>query len=184
MTGPSGIARTAAGRPCREELALNPDVPRDAEARPCADAMRSDAGERGAECAAATGMPAFAGVPAASPAGAASDADEGGRDTDAPSRLSPSVYGALDLGTNNCRLLVAKPSRRGFLVIDAFSRIIRLGEGVPGTGQLSEGAHKADHRRASYLRRQDAPPRRDPLAPNRHGGVPDRHQWRVLHRPC
>lgn len=48
------------------------------------------------------------------------------------------VYGALDLGTNNCRLLVARPSRRGFFVIDAFSRIIRLGEGVSNTGQLSE----------------------------------------------
>jgi exopolyphosphatase/guanosine-5'-triphosphate,3'-diphosphate pyrophosphatase len=52
----------------------------------------------------------------------------------------PSVYGALDLGTNNCRLLIAKPSRRGFLVIDAFSRIIRLGEGVLNSGRLSESA--------------------------------------------
>jgi exopolyphosphatase/guanosine-5'-triphosphate,3'-diphosphate pyrophosphatase len=50
------------------------------------------------------------------------------------------VYGALDLGTNNCRLLLAKPSRRGFRVIDAFSRIIRLGEGVSQTGRLSEAA--------------------------------------------
>ena len=50
------------------------------------------------------------------------------------------IYGALDLGTNNCRLLIAKPSRRGFLVIDAFSRIIRLGEGVLSTGWLSEAA--------------------------------------------
>ena len=49
-------------------------------------------------------------------------------------------YGALDLGTNNCRLLVARPSRRGFQVIDAFSRIIRLGEGVSQTGRLSEAA--------------------------------------------
>jgi exopolyphosphatase/guanosine-5'-triphosphate,3'-diphosphate pyrophosphatase len=48
------------------------------------------------------------------------------------------VYGALDLGTNNCRLLVARPSRRGFLVIDAFSRIIRLGEGVLRSGYLSD----------------------------------------------
>jgi len=54
-------------------------------------------------------------------------------------RTSP-VYGALDLGTNNCRLLVARPSRRGFLVVDAFSRIIRLGEGVSTTGQLSNEA--------------------------------------------
>src|SRR5690606_32155962 len=50
------------------------------------------------------------------------------------------VYAALDLGTNNCRLLVARPSRRGFKVIDAFSRIIRLGEGVTATGQLSPEA--------------------------------------------
>lgn len=50
------------------------------------------------------------------------------------------MYGALDLGTNNCRLLVARPSRRGFLVIDAFSRIIRLGEGVGRTGRLGDAA--------------------------------------------
>ena len=50
------------------------------------------------------------------------------------------VYGALDLGTNNCRLLLARPSRRGFRVIDAFSRIIRLGEGVGQSGRLSDAA--------------------------------------------
>ncbi len=50
------------------------------------------------------------------------------------------AYGALDLGTNNCRLLVARPSRRGFFVIDAFSRIIRLGEGVAHSGRFSEEA--------------------------------------------
>jgi exopolyphosphatase/guanosine-5'-triphosphate,3'-diphosphate pyrophosphatase len=46
----------------------------------------------------------------------------------------------LDLGTNNCRLLLARPSRRGFRVVDAFSRIIRLGEGISSTGRLSEAA--------------------------------------------
>ncbi len=50
------------------------------------------------------------------------------------------VYGALDLGTNNCRLLLARPTRRGFRVIDAFSRIIRLGEGVAQSGRLSDAA--------------------------------------------
>jgi exopolyphosphatase/guanosine-5'-triphosphate,3'-diphosphate pyrophosphatase len=50
------------------------------------------------------------------------------------------VYAALDLGTNNCRLLVAHPSRRGFKVIDAFSRIIRLGEGMASSRRLSEAA--------------------------------------------
>ena len=52
------------------------------------------------------------------------------------------VYGALDLGTNNCRLLLARPSRRGFRVVDAFSRIIRLGEGVSQSGRLSDAAMK------------------------------------------
>jgi len=50
------------------------------------------------------------------------------------------VYAALDLGTNNCRLLVARPAGDGFAVIDAFSRIVRLGEGVTRTGCLSEAA--------------------------------------------
>jgi exopolyphosphatase/guanosine-5'-triphosphate,3'-diphosphate pyrophosphatase len=58
-----------------------------------------------------------------------------------PWRAAPKpAYAALDLGTNNCRLLVARPSRRGFKVIDAFSRIIRLGEGVTASGRLSEAA--------------------------------------------
>jgi exopolyphosphatase/guanosine-5'-triphosphate,3'-diphosphate pyrophosphatase len=50
------------------------------------------------------------------------------------------TYAALDLGTNNCRLLVARPAGEGFRVIDAFSRIVRLGEGVSISGRLSEPA--------------------------------------------
>jgi exopolyphosphatase/guanosine-5'-triphosphate,3'-diphosphate pyrophosphatase len=50
------------------------------------------------------------------------------------------VYGALDLGTNNCRLLLARPHGRGFKVVDAFSRIIRLGEGVSESRRLSDAA--------------------------------------------
>ncbi len=50
------------------------------------------------------------------------------------------TYAALDLGTNNCRLLVARPTREGFRVVDAFSRIIRLGEGVSRSGRISEAA--------------------------------------------
>ena len=49
-------------------------------------------------------------------------------------------YAALDLGTNNCRLLIAEPTNRGFRVVDAFSRIVRLGEGLSHTGRLSEEA--------------------------------------------
>jgi exopolyphosphatase/guanosine-5'-triphosphate,3'-diphosphate pyrophosphatase len=51
-----------------------------------------------------------------------------------------SVYAALDLGTNNCRLLVAEPAPDGFKVIDSFSRIVRLGEGVGASGRLSDAA--------------------------------------------
>jgi exopolyphosphatase/guanosine-5'-triphosphate,3'-diphosphate pyrophosphatase len=49
-------------------------------------------------------------------------------------------FGALDLGTNNCRLLVAKPADSGFQVVDAFSRIVRLGEGLSRTGRLGDDA--------------------------------------------
>ena len=47
---------------------------------------------------------------------------------------------ALDLGTNNCRLLVARPQADGFDVIDSFSRIVRLGEGLAASGRLRERA--------------------------------------------
>src|SRR4051794_5968675 len=50
------------------------------------------------------------------------------------------TYGAIDLGTNNCRLLIARPTDEGFTVIDAFSRIVRLGEGLSRTGALSQDA--------------------------------------------
>ena len=74
------------------------------------------------------------------------------------------VYAALDLGTNNCRLLIACPTGDSFRVIDSFSRIIRLGEGVSATGCISEAAidraisalsicrDKIETRRASRLR--------------------------------
>ena len=50
------------------------------------------------------------------------------------------VMAALDLGTNNCRLLIARQGNNGFQVIDAFSRIVRLGEGVSQSGALSAAA--------------------------------------------
>jgi exopolyphosphatase/guanosine-5'-triphosphate,3'-diphosphate pyrophosphatase len=49
-------------------------------------------------------------------------------------------YAALDLGTNNCRLLIARPQGAGFTVVDAFSRIVRLGEGLASSGRLSDAA--------------------------------------------
>jgi exopolyphosphatase/guanosine-5'-triphosphate,3'-diphosphate pyrophosphatase len=74
------------------------------------------------------------------------------------------VYAALDLGTNNCRLLIACPTGDSFRVIDSFSRIIRLGEGVSATGCISDAAidraiaalcicrDKIEAKRASRLR--------------------------------
>lgn len=50
------------------------------------------------------------------------------------------AYAALDLGTNNCRLLIARPSGRDFTVIDAFSRVVKLGEGLATSGKLSDAA--------------------------------------------
>jgi exopolyphosphatase/guanosine-5'-triphosphate,3'-diphosphate pyrophosphatase len=76
-------------------------------------------------------------VPPASPSTPASFDNSNGQ---AYGEVRKPAYAALDLGTNNCRLLVARPSRRGFKVIDAFSRIIRLGEGVTASGRLSEVA--------------------------------------------
>jgi exopolyphosphatase/guanosine-5'-triphosphate,3'-diphosphate pyrophosphatase len=52
----------------------------------------------------------------------------------------PPLYGALDLGTNNCRLLIARSARDGFRVVDSFSRIVRLGEGLSRTGRLDDRA--------------------------------------------
>jgi len=49
-------------------------------------------------------------------------------------------YAALDLGTNNCRLLIATPTPGGFRVVEAYSRIVRLGEGLGASGRLSEAA--------------------------------------------
>ncbi|MEM9169243.1 MAG: Ppx/GppA phosphatase family protein [Pseudomonadota bacterium] len=59
-----------------------------------------------------------------------------------PARRSASArrFAALDLGTNNCRLLIATPRGGGFRVIDAFSRIVRLGEGLATAGALSQAA--------------------------------------------
>lgn len=53
---------------------------------------------------------------------------------------SDTLYAALDLGTNNCRLLIARRSPDGFKVVDAYSRIVRLGEGLAHTGTLGDAA--------------------------------------------
>ncbi len=56
-------------------------------------------------------------------------------------RARAPLFAALDLGTNNCRLLMATPGADGGLrVVDGFSRIVRLGEGLAHKGRLSEAA--------------------------------------------
>ncbi|MDP3408033.1 MAG: Ppx/GppA phosphatase family protein [Bosea sp. (in: a-proteobacteria)] len=55
-------------------------------------------------------------------------------------RAAPTTYAALDLGTNNCRLLIARPAQHGFRVVDAFSRIVRLGEGLAASSRLCDAA--------------------------------------------
>src|SRR5919106_3143851 len=57
-----------------------------------------------------------------------------------PSDPAAPALAALDLGTNNCRLLVARPRDEGFVVIDSFSRIVRLGQGLAASGWLRERA--------------------------------------------
>lgn len=63
------------------------------------------------------------------------------RPTRRPRRRRQPVLAAIDLGSNNCRLLIAEPrGRHGFRVLESFSRTVRLGEGVASTGRLSEAA--------------------------------------------
>jgi len=59
---------------------------------------------------------------------------------DPPRRVFGPAFAALDLGTNNCRMLVGTPTGDGFRVLDSFSRIVRLGEGLHSTGMLNEAA--------------------------------------------
>jgi len=80
---------------------------------------------------------------ASAPALRHNDAQQGGPpNSKSPPRREPSrhTYGAIDLGTNNCRLLIARPVGGGFTVIDAFSRVVRLGEGLSQSGMLSDEA--------------------------------------------
>ncbi len=71
---------------------------------------------------------------------ALTESDSAASRVDQVRRLSGGAFAALDLGTNNCRLLVGAPAGDGFRVIDSFSRIVRLGEGLHHTGRLSQDA--------------------------------------------
>ncbi len=83
------------------------------------------------------------------------------RPSELDERVEPRAYAALDLGTNNCRLLIASPTARGFRVLEAFSRIVRLGDGLTHTGRLDaaamERAMAALKICADRIRRRGAP---------------------------
>ncbi len=55
-------------------------------------------------------------------------------------RVEPPCFAALDLGTNNCRLLIATPTGKSFRIVEAYSRIVRLGDGLSRTGRLDPAA--------------------------------------------
>ena len=100
-----------------------------------------------------------------------------------PGAVVAAPVAALDLGTNNCRLLVARPAGGGFRVIDAFSRIVRLGEGLAATGALSEAAMartldalKVCADKIAFRRVADGRYRR-------HRSLPPRRQLRRVPRP-
>ena len=81
------------------------------------------------------------------------------------------VYAALDLGTNNCRLLIACPTGDGFRVVDSFSRIIRLGEGISATGCISDAAIERAIARLEHLPRQDPVQEGQAPATDRNGSL-------------
>ncbi|WP_338048626.1 Ppx/GppA phosphatase family protein [Phaeovibrio sulfidiphilus] len=86
-------------------------------------------------CTVSTRLTSAAGAPRAPDGGVPASSGTGTRSE------RPTAYGALDLGTNNCRLLVARPAgASGFQILDSFSRITRLGEGLRSSGHLSEAA--------------------------------------------
>jgi len=106
---------------------------------------------RGGESSGQTTVPAVqgqakAGQPTAAAESAPSHENRQRREKSASTRYALSkpaerLYAALDLGTNNCRLLIASPSKPGrFRVVDAFSRIVRLGEGLSANGRLGDAA--------------------------------------------
>jgi exopolyphosphatase/guanosine-5'-triphosphate,3'-diphosphate pyrophosphatase len=80
--------------------------------------------------------------PKAAPAPASGPVDRRTHSAPNPSARRPRgpLYAALDLGTNNCRLLIARPHENSFRVLDGFTRIVRLGEGLSTTGRLSDAA--------------------------------------------
>ena len=92
-------------------------------------------------------------------------------------------YAALDLGTNNCRLLIAEPAGDAFRVVDSFSRIVRLGEGVAQSGRLGDEAMDRAIGALARLRPKARPATDGARAADRDAGLPDRGERRGVPRP-
>lgn len=127
-----GLSGTDLGSPSKDAATGPPDA---AGAR-SDDAVGPTKGRRKRRRRRGRGRAVGEASPLRTPEQAPAVATENIRQTDRGTR----AYAALDLGTNNCRLLVAVPRDRGFQVIDSFSRIVRLGEGVGDAGKLSDTA--------------------------------------------
>ncbi len=107
----------------------------------------------------------------------AHDLEQPHREAPPRGQVPPATFAALDLGTNNCRLLVGAPAGDGFRVLDSFSRIVRLGEGLQRPGGSAPWRWSARWRRCT-----PAPPAwragRCGAARHRHRGVPPGRQRR------
>ena len=97
-------------------------------------------------------------------------------------RRDGACYAALDLGTNNCRLLIATPTGRSFRILEAFSRIVRLGEGLSKTGRLDPGAMERTFCAPRRLRGEDRAARRGHRTGGGDPGLPPGRQRRGVRR--
>ena len=68
---------------------------------------------------------------------------EGSKLVESPALIKPEsgpLYAALDLGTNSCRMLIARPEGDQFKVVDSFSKSVQLGAGLETSGKLSRNS--------------------------------------------
>jgi len=123
------------------DSARMPDAAGRAVAHPAAKAGRRHRRRRKGSGAFAQGGPArSASSGVVQPAAATTPARTGGEGVARRPHRS-GAFAALDLGTNNCRLLIAVPDgSERIRVVGSFSRIVRLGEGLAASGTLSAAA--------------------------------------------
>ena len=58
----------------------------------------------------------------------------------APDKATGGLYAAVDMGTNSCRMLIARPVGNQFQVVDSFSKTVHLGAGLEASGRLSHAS--------------------------------------------